>query len=88
MVVCGVTCCVQFADFDDKVSRERTVDLPNHLLGGDWGSAEHASKTSARICTQECGVRCVAKRVEQRELGILCFSNSDRRSQLAQSGPI
>ena len=40
-------------DFNVQVPRERTVDLPNHALGGDWGSVEHASKTFARICTSE-----------------------------------
>ena len=34
-----------FVDCDGQVPRERTVDLPNHALGGDWGSAEHASKS-------------------------------------------
>ena len=28
-----------FVDFDGEVSRQRTVHLPNHALGGDWGSA-------------------------------------------------
>ena len=31
-----------FVDFDGQ------FDLPNHALGGDWGLAEHASKTSAK----------------------------------------
>ena len=38
-----------FVDFDGHVPRERTVGLPNHALEGDWGSAEHASKTSAFV---------------------------------------
>ena len=42
-----------FADFDGQVPREKTVDLRNHAFGGDWSSAEHASKSSARICTLE-----------------------------------
>ena len=45
-----------FVDFDgQEVPRERRVDLSIHELGGDWGSAEHALKTSARKCTpQSC----------------------------------
>ena len=39
-----------FGDFDGQVPRERTVDFRNRASGGDWGSAEHASKTSARTC--------------------------------------
>ena len=26
-----------FVDFDGQVPRERTVDVPNHALGRDWG---------------------------------------------------
>ena len=37
-------------DLDGQVPREKTIDLPNHALRGDWGSAEHVTKTSARIC--------------------------------------
>ena len=33
------------------VHTEQTTGLPNHALGGDWSPAEHATKTSARICT-------------------------------------
>ena len=33
-------------DFNGQVPRERTVHLHDHTLVGDWGSAEHASKTS------------------------------------------
>ena len=39
------------ADFDGKVPGEKTADLPNHASRGDWGSVEHVTKTSARICT-------------------------------------
>ena len=38
-------------DFDGQVTREMTVDLPNHALRGDWDSAGHVTKTSATICT-------------------------------------
>ena len=31
-----------FVDFDGQ------FDLPNHALGGDWGLAKHAPKTSAK----------------------------------------
>ena len=37
-------------DFDGQVPRDKTLDLPDHALSGDWGSAEHVTKTSARIC--------------------------------------
>ena len=38
-------------DLDGQVPREKTIDLPNHALRGDWGSAEQVTKKSARICT-------------------------------------
>ena len=36
-------------DFGGQVPREKTIDLPNHALRGDWDLAEHVTKTSARI---------------------------------------
>ena len=38
-------------DFDGQVPREKRFDLRNHGLSVDWGSAEHVTKTCARICT-------------------------------------
>ena len=37
-------------DFDGQVPREKTIDLHNHVLRGDWCSAGHVTKTCARIC--------------------------------------
>ena len=38
-------------DFDGQVPRGKTPDLPKDALSGDWGSAEHVTKTSVRIRT-------------------------------------
>ena len=38
-------------DFCGQAPREKTIDLPNHALRGDWDSAEHVTKTAATNCT-------------------------------------
>ena len=39
------------AGFDGQVPSEQTTDLLNHALKGDWSSAEHVAKTSAKNWT-------------------------------------
>ena len=46
-----------FAAIDSNSPGSKRIDLPNHALSGDWCSAEHVTKTSARICTPWSGCR-------------------------------
>ena len=64
-----------FVDFDGRVLRVRTVDFPDHALGGYWGELS--------------GVSWVYGEEMQREpRQVFCFSNSERRRQLGhKTGP-
>ena len=80
-----------FVDFDGQVPREKTNDLPSRTLRGDWSSAEHVTKTSARLCTamvvlpggvtmfQGIGEH-MTKECNVSCHRFFCFSDSDRRS--------
>ena len=86
------------SDFEGRVPSEKPTDLPNRALRGDCGSAEHVTKTSARICTPWscCLVESPFSKgsVSRWRRNATCyakvfvFSGSERRSQLGHTvGP-